>query len=341
MLSPPGVPFAPGMPGGMMTLPPTGVPMAGPGMIPPGAVAAAGAMTGAGVPRFPTQRTQVRFLSPSGMQVAWFTVGPAGQPTYSESAIEVPGRYNFAQGAIYRLKLTNVEGQGNLEFYPTLEVVPANPRTEAFLAHSSVPVAFTKEDFRQVAAGNYLVKVIYLPSPAFQDLAVVAPGEIVSTQLEPGANPITEACRRGDILLIIRMGNMLQELPNSPAINAPSPFGAPIDPHGMAPGPMGPVPPGQVMPFMTPNPIMGPGGPMASVPGLPPAGGPVPGMPAAQPGPATGGFAPIPTVPVPPPAGGGLPVTKLPDAPVQQASATAVPPPPGSTSGAVPSPRAR
>src|SRR5205814_7354002 len=100
--------------------------------------------------------------------------------------IEAPGRYNFVQAAIYRLKLSDIPGRPGLELYPTLEVVPSNACTDAFLAHSAVPVAFTDEDFEQVAAGNYLVKVIYLPNPKFQDLATAGPDEVVSTRLEPG-----------------------------------------------------------------------------------------------------------------------------------------------------------
>src|SRR5207248_5971025 len=104
---------------------------------------------------------------------------------YSATPIETPGRYNFLQAAIYRLKLSDIEGRPGLELYPTLEVVPTNPKTEAFLAHNAVPVEFTADDFRQVAEGNYLVKVIYLPDPAFQEFAAGGIGELISTQLPP------------------------------------------------------------------------------------------------------------------------------------------------------------
>src|SRR4029077_10404400 len=100
-------------------------------------------------------------------------------------------------------------------------VVPSNLKTDAFLAHSAVPVSFTNEDLDQVAAGNFLVKVIYLPDPQFQDLAVAVPEEIVSSRLEPGVDPIAEAYRRGSILLVVRLGNIDLELANSPAMDAP------------------------------------------------------------------------------------------------------------------------
>ena len=47
-----------------------------------------------------------------------------------------------------------------------------------------------------MVAGNYVVKVVYLPYPQFQDLATAGPDEVVSTRLEPGVDPIAEAVRR-------------------------------------------------------------------------------------------------------------------------------------------------
>lgn len=213
--SPPGVPFQPIVQAGF----------------PPGAVAAAGASTGRSAHPFPTKRTEVRFVGPEKMQVTWCGTTPDGRP--AQGYVSVPGRYNFVQGALYRLKLTNIPSLPGVELYPTLEVVPANARTEAFLAHSAVPVTFTNEDFEQVQAGNYLVKVIYLPNPQFQELAAVGPDEIVSSRLEPGADPIALARQRGNILLVIRLGNINLELPNSPPMDAPSAFGPT---HAMAPG---------------------------------------------------------------------------------------------------------
>ena len=101
--------------------------------------------------------------------------------------------------------------------------MPACARTVTFLAHSTVPISFTEEDFEQVAAGNLVVKVIYLPDPQFQDLAVAGPDEVVSTRLEPGVDPIQEAMRRGSVLAILRMGNIDLEAPNTPALHAPPP----------------------------------------------------------------------------------------------------------------------
>lgn len=286
LIAPPGLPFAPGIPPN--SAPPTspapgsGIvqaqhlappgggmagPCPGPGMRMPHGPAMAGMPhipATAAMSPYPAQRTQVRFVRPSGMKVAWFTQGLDGRPTFSSAHLEVPGRYNFIQGAIYRLKLSNFEGHPGLELYPTLEVVPANPKTAAFLAHSSVPVDFTEEDVKQITQGNYLVKVIYLPDPQFQELAGTGTEEILSTRLEPGADPIQEALRRGSILLVIRMGNVDQEAPNTP------PFGAASPPQGLIPQ----APPqGGILPM---HPLLPPGPgkctPPFCNPAMPPAG---------------------------------------------------------------------
>jgi hypothetical protein len=335
LLSPPGMgamPVAPGM-GGPGPMPPMGQMMAAAGPLPP-----PGAMPVGPPQNFHACRTQVRFVRPSGMKVSWFSMGPGG-PSYSTAPIETPGRYNFAQAAVYRLKLSGIEGRPGLEVYPTLEVVPANPKTEAFLAHSSVPVEFTNEDFQQIAEGNYVVKVIYLPDPAFQELAATGTDEIVSTRLEPGADPIKEALRRGSILLVIRMGNMDQEAPNTPPIDAPAhgaPHGMPMVGPGIPPAPFGPgMPgPGPMLPYtgvpgpsgpaMGPMGPMPPGGPMGP---MPPMGGPMGGHPVSVP-PGMGWVPPAPTPAQPAPAAPPQKQAAAGAAPQVGAAASPLPPSP-------------
>ena len=77
----------------------------------------------------------------------------------------------------------------------------------------------TDDDFKQVMDRNFLVKVIYLPHPRFQEEANPGPDAISSTRLEPGQDPIREASRRGNILLILRIGNIDQELPTAPPVS--------------------------------------------------------------------------------------------------------------------------
>jgi len=152
----------------------------------------------------PGATSQIYFAGPPGMQVAW-DIGAPGM--FDSEPLICPGRYNFPQGAIYRLKIWNIPGHEDAELYPTIEVGPTLPRTEAFLAHNAIPVEFTPEDFEQVLSGNFVTKVIYLPDPEFQELAMAGVGTLVSTRLDPGVDPIVEADRRGAILAVVRLGN--------------------------------------------------------------------------------------------------------------------------------------
>jgi hypothetical protein len=183
------------------------------------------------------KRTEVRFVGPNGMKISWYVPSADGKGAFSPNYLTAPARYNFLQGALYRLKLSDIANRPGLELYPTLEVVPSGPRSDAFLAHSAVPITITDEDLDQVATGNFVVKVIYLPDPQYQDLATVGPDEVVSSRLEPGVDPLVEAHRRGNILLVVRLGNIDLEAPNTPAMDAPIP-GAPK--VGMMRAPAGP-----------------------------------------------------------------------------------------------------
>lgn len=162
----------------------------------------------AGAPETPPEMrtSQLAFVGPQGAKVSWDV---SAQGMFDSEQMVCPFRQDFPQSGIYRLKLTDIPGHAGLELYPTIEVAPALPRTQAFLAHSMIPVNFTEEDIMQVRSGNFVTKVIYLPDPEFQELALAVgtPDTIVSTRLDPGVDPVAEADRRGAILAIIRMGN--------------------------------------------------------------------------------------------------------------------------------------
>jgi hypothetical protein len=164
--------------------------------------------------RFANTRTQVAFVSPVDMAVGWEAGSAAGADarSFMPAMLTVPNRYNFDQGAIYRLKLTNIPGHPTVAFYPTLEVAPSSPRTDAYLTHNAVPIEFTDEDFDQVSVGNFVTKVIYLPDPQHQELAIAGVETLVSTRLDPGVDPIAEADRRGTILVIVRLGGINLEM---------------------------------------------------------------------------------------------------------------------------------
>ena len=169
-----------------MSAPPMGAPMVAPFMRPMG----------------PT--SQVDFRGLESLTLNWDERVPG---TFDSEPLVCPATHDFVQGNIYRLKLSNIPGRQGKELYPTLEIAPTMARTQAFLAHNSIPIEFTDNDFDQVLSGNFITKVVYLPNPEYQGLAMAGVGTLVNTQLEPGVDPIVEASNRGAILAVIRMGN--------------------------------------------------------------------------------------------------------------------------------------
>ena len=210
-----GIPVSHNLPPAQMLMEPgPGVGGPGPGVLaagPMGGGQGCGQMMGGMAPAG-GGNVQVKFDRPNGMQVQW-DVAQVG--AYDSTPLVVPGRQNFAQGGVFRLKLTSIEGREGVELYPSLEVGPVTSRTVAYLAHSAIPIQFTEEDFDQVSAGNFITKVIYVPDPEFQELAFAGIDTLVSTRLDPGLDPVVEADRRGSILAVIRMGNKDMEVPGS------------------------------------------------------------------------------------------------------------------------------
>ena len=208
-------------PAAMLQHPGPGVEGPGPGIITPASYEAALGAAGAGGPPGPggsggvygmAPTSQVGFVGPDGMQLRWDISAGGG---FDSEPLVAPGRYDFPQGAIYRLKITDIPGREGIELYPSLEVAPVTPRTAAYLAHNAVPFQLTEEDLDQVTSGNFVTKVVYLPDAEYQELAVAGVETLVSTRLDPGCDPVVEADRRGSILSIIRIGNKDLESPGT------------------------------------------------------------------------------------------------------------------------------
>ena len=272
--------------------------------------------------RFPNVKSQVYFLDPDGMKIGWQTGSGAGERVYLAAQLIVPARYNFLQGYIYRLKLTDIPSRPGVQLYPTIEVAPSTPATDAYLTHNPIPLQFTAEDFDQVIdGGNFVTKVIYLPDPKFQELAIAGVETLVSTRLEPGVDPILEADKRGTILMIVRLGAIDLEMPTAGGgmVVAPGtvvPPGAVIGPNsailsqpGVAPGTV--LPPGSLPPGVVPTP---------TIESVPVDTAPVTPAPTAPGGPTP----PPAAAPTPPPPAPSLPTPSLP-AP-GEAPAPATPP---------------
>ena len=134
---------------------------------------------------------QVRFVGPTdgGMRVD-YQVGREGR--FSGRPLVTPARLDFARPGIYRLKLTQIPGHEGLTLYPTLEIAPLTPRSEAFLAHSTIAVEFSERDLAEAAAGKFVTRTLYLPE---------------EEEFAGGGS------RRGSTLAILRLGDRQLEEP--------------------------------------------------------------------------------------------------------------------------------
>ena len=152
---------------------------------------------------------QVGFKGSEGLNIQWDTVQIGAFDSVPIQVNEVkPVFQNFQTARSYRLKLSNIPNREDLTLYPTLTINAVTPRTRAYLDHNAIPVKFSEADFDQVQNGNFVTKVIFLPSARFQNLALAGGVDtIVNTQLPAGADPIIEAQNRGAILAVVQIGN--------------------------------------------------------------------------------------------------------------------------------------
>ncbi|MDO5566301.1 MAG: hypothetical protein Q4G59_06555 [Planctomycetia bacterium] len=156
---------------------------------------------------------QLAFQGANGMYVNWDTIQYGG---FESAPLVCPGIQNFDAGKVYRLKLSHIKNRESLILYPTIQVNAVIPRTKSYLDHNAIPVVFTDNDFDQVQQGNFVTKVIFLPAPEFQNLAVSGGVDtIVNSQLPAGADPVVEAQNRGSILAVVRIGNKNLDQPGT------------------------------------------------------------------------------------------------------------------------------
>ena len=160
--------------------------------------------------RFGGATAQILFQGPDGMNVNWdvTTIG-----AFDSQPIVTEGVQDFETGKEYRLRLSNLPnrkgiGGAPLNLYPTLQVNSVTPRTRSYLEHNAIPIRITDNDIDQVQAGNFVTKVIFLPAPEFQNIAIAGGVDtIVNTQLPAGTDPVVEAQNRGSILAVVQIGN--------------------------------------------------------------------------------------------------------------------------------------
>ena len=149
------------------------------------------------------EQVQILFAGPKGTRVSW------RKDDAHKNKIELvaPARYNFRTGQAYHVELRNIPGREGVELYPSLQIATVKAQTRAYVAHNAISLQLTDEDIDQALAGHLVTKVIYLPDPEHQELAIAGIATVVSTRLDPGIDPVVEADRRGEIVAVLQVGN--------------------------------------------------------------------------------------------------------------------------------------
>lgn len=178
-----------------------------PGMGPPGAVAAFGAMVPMVAPPPPIQAAPAplvaaKFLAPKGVQVTAFPGSPLARK------FDTPSVMGLRPGYVYRFELSNLPFEAGKVLYPEVEVRGVLvPRPGMKYMDYPIPLMFTPADLDRALAGALITKVIYLEDPEKAipaEASADAPIE-VPENTERGA--LKAANENGRLMAIVRLGN--------------------------------------------------------------------------------------------------------------------------------------
>ncbi len=123
-----------------------------------------------------------------------------------------PARVGLLVGAVYRLRLTGVEGDPDLELFPTIEVIdktcPPAEREHRF----PIPIEIDENDIADAARGELVMKVIYL-----EDSEVAEPVDTSGKpqrviDIQPTQNALRTADQLGRPVAILRMGSRVPNI---------------------------------------------------------------------------------------------------------------------------------
>lgn len=179
-----------------------------PGMGPPGAVAAFGAMMPRGGPSHagpiarPAPLLAAKFVMPAGVRV---TAYPG---TKLSRMYDTPVVMGLRPGYVYRFQLTNLPYNPGRALYPEVEVRGMLvPRPGMKYMDYPIPLTFSATDIERVLNGALITKVIYLEDPLKAVPTEVRPDRPVETEDETDGDAIKNALANGRLMAIVRLGD--------------------------------------------------------------------------------------------------------------------------------------
>ena len=178
-----------------------------PGMGPPGAVAAIGAMmpppgSRPAAPPAPAPLVAAKFITPAGVRV---TAYPG---TKLAHIYEAPTVLGLRPGYVYRFELNNLPYNPGKTLYPEVELRGVlAPRAGMKYMDYPIPLVFSLIDIDRVMHGALITKVIYLEDPEKAIPAEVKPDYPIEIPDDTEQQAIKNATENGRLMAIVRLGN--------------------------------------------------------------------------------------------------------------------------------------
>jgi len=179
-----------------------------PGMGPPGAVAAFGAMVpwtpapNAGPIAQPAPLVAAKFLTPAGVRV---TAYPGAKIS---KMLDTPVVVGLRPGYVYRFELTNLTYHPTRSLFPEVEIRGTLvPRPGMKYMDYPIPLTFSAVDIERVLNGALITKVIYLEDPDKAVPTEVRPNQPVEMPEESERDAFRNALDNGRLMAVVRIGD--------------------------------------------------------------------------------------------------------------------------------------
>jgi hypothetical protein len=129
-------------------------------------------------------------------------------------------------GPVYRLQVTGVPNNENIEIFPTVEVIDRLYPPPGLARRFPIPIELTEDELDLAARGAFVTRVIYVEDPQHTlPIARRTNEDQPWMEAPPGEDPLVTADRNGRPVAILRIGSRMPSAGQMQAgFNAAPPF---------------------------------------------------------------------------------------------------------------------
>jgi hypothetical protein len=126
--------------------------------------------------------------------------------------------FGFRPGYRYRLQLSNLPGKPGASLFPVVEVYGSLvPRPGLNYWEFPAPVAFSETDLARAAAGDHIIKIVYLEDPKKAIPTAAAPDKPIELNEDTTELAIKTARENGRVVAVVTLGD---RTPDAAELNA-------------------------------------------------------------------------------------------------------------------------